>query len=436
MGKQDSFRPLVEVDGKKLPNLHKEPKFRRFCWRQKKKKKARSIKIAPFFGFSAKFPDPRKWNFPENCAHPVSFGALKQTTTKRKRAETMGKDYYAILGVSRGADEAALKKAYRTQCRKWHPDKNGDNLKVAEEKFKEIAEAYDVLSNPEKKKIYDQFGEEGLKGGIPAGGGGGGGGGPGMGPGYSYTFTSGADQEELLKNLFGDGGNPFSAFLGGMGGGRGGGASFRTSSQPGFGGSFGGSSFGGGDFGGGSSFGGQKPKDVVHYVNVELEDLFHGTTKSLKITQRKINPATNGYTEVPEVITLNIKPGWKEGTKVTYEGRGNESPGVPPADVVFVIKQKPHPNFTRDGDDLVYRATITLEEALTGTKVDVRTLDNRHLRVNIREVVHPNYSKVLQGEGMPNSKTGKRGNLRIQFSVMWPTELREDQKEMMRKAFM
>lgn len=129
-------------------------------------------------------------NFGKNG--PISHEAEKTKacvfSCTHGRRHKMGKDYYAILGVPRNASEEDLKKAYKKMALKWHPDRNKDNKEAAEEKFKEIAEAYDVLSDTQKRKVFDQFGEEGLKGGVPEGAGAGGFGGPG---GTSFHFSPG-----------------------------------------------------------------------------------------------------------------------------------------------------------------------------------------------------------------------------------------------------
>merc|ERR1712079_513677 len=135
----------------------------------------------------------------------------------------MGKDYYTILGVSRGASDDEIKKAYRKLALKYHPDKN--QSPGAEERFKEIGEAYDVLSDGKKKQIYDQFGEEGLKGGMGAGPQGGGGGMPNFGNGQGFSYSYHGDPRATFSQFFG-GSNPFASFFtanpGGMGGGLGG----------------------------------------------------------------------------------------------------------------------------------------------------------------------------------------------------------------------
>lgn len=326
-----------------------------------------------------------------------------------------GRDYYAILGISRDANQETIKKAYRKQALKWHPDKNADNKAEAEEKFKDVAEAYDVLSDEKKKAVYDSLGEEGLKGGDNVGGPAPGA--PGMG-GFSYNYSG--DPHELFSRFFKDsfqrstsfGESPFDGA--GMFG-------------PGFAG------FGhGGMFNAPPGPGGGEKIPAMFDLNCSLEDLYLGTNKRMKV-QRK---STTMQRPNETVLEVDVKAGWKAGTKVTFTGEGDELGNSGQAqDVVFVIREKKHAHLTREGSNLLYHTQIPLVDALTGFKVDVPTLDNRVLRVNVRDVVNPNYAKVVKNEGMPHSKNPEvKGDLVITFDIIFPRTIDEAAKETLRSA--
>ncbi|CAI0461064.1 unnamed protein product [Linum tenue] len=319
----------------------------------------------------------------------------------------MGVDYYKILQVDRSASDDDLKKAYRKLAMKWHPDKNPTNKKDAEAKFKQISEAYEVLSDSQKRAVYDQYGEEGLKGQVPP---------PNAASGASY-FSGGFNPrsaDDIFAEVFGQ-----SSPFGGMGGSRG------TRFPSAF--------FGEGGGGSMHQSAPRKAGPIENKLPCSLEELYKGTTKKMKIS-REIVDVSSKSMQVEEILTIDIKPGWKKGTKITFPEKGNEQPGIIPADLVFIIDEKPHPVFTRDGNDLVVSQKISLAEALTGYTVHLTTLDGRSLTIPVNNVIHPTYEEVVSREGMPIPKDpSRRGNLRVKFNIRFPTRLTTEQKAGIKK---
>lgn len=332
----------------------------------------------------------------------------------------MGVDYYNILKVDRNANDDDLKKAYRRLAMKWHPDKNPNNKKEAETKFKQISEAYEVLSDPQKKTIYDQYGEEGLKDMPPPGSGnfpfgnGGSGGESGFNP---------RNAEDIFAEFFGS--SPFGF------GSSGPGKSMRYQTEGVFGG-----------FGGSENLfrtysenvTPKKPPPVESKLPCTLEELYSGSTRKMKISRTVVD--ANGR-QVPEteILTIDVKPGWKKGTKITFPDKGNEQPNQLPADLVFVIDEKPHDVFKRDGNDIIMNHRVTLAEALGGTTINITTLDGRNLPIPVIDIVSPGYELVIAREGMPIVREpGNRGDLKIKFDVKFPSRLTHEQRSGLKRA--
>jgi DnaJ-class molecular chaperone len=134
-------------------------------------------------------------------------------------------------------------------------------------------------------------------------------------------------------------------------------------------------------------------------------------------------------------LKINVKPGWRSGTKITFQREGDHRPGVEPADMVFILREKPHPFLKREKDNLVYTANITLKHALCGVKLSIPTLDGEQICEQLLQPISPDSVHVIAGKGMPNSKTMKRGDLLVKFNIQFPASLEKNQKEFIKSAF-
>jgi len=343
----------------------------------------------------------------------------------------MGKDYYKVLGVARGANEADIKKAYRKLAMKYHPDKN--SAAGAEEKFKEIGEAYDCLSDTRKKQIYDQCGEEGLKGGM--GGTDNNGNNTGNGNTQNFSYAYHGDPKATFSQFFGNS-NPFESFFSGVNGTRVGNmGSYENMDVDDILGGLGGGNMKG-------QFRPQvstqkhtkqasiKDQTIEKELFVTIEEIAKGCEKKMKIS-RKVHKEDGSVKHEEKVLKVNIKPGWKSGTKVTFSQEGDRIPGKIPADVAFIIRDKLHTMFTRDGSDLKFTYKIPLKEALCSTIVQVPTLNGKKIGINCSaEVIKPTTTKRLQGYGLPYPKDSTRkGDLIVGFDVLFPDNLSQSSKD-------
>ncbi len=320
----------------------------------------------------------------------------------------MNDDFYERLGVARDATESEIKKAYRSLARKFHPDVTGGDA-ASDEKFKQISEAYAVLSDPKERQKYDQFGSAGFSG-----------------------ASGGIDPEmyEHLKNMFRGGGgfgggSPFGGFSGGGGGGFGGGGG-------GFGG--GGGGFGGG---GGSPFGdlfggGRQRLDVDMKFGMSLEQAVKGSSTKFQY-RRKVRcrgcggkgaafgggacPTCGGQGMVVKTQTLTVKvpQGARDGDKIRLKGKGNHGrqPGQA-GDLVLELQVQEDPRFHRDGEHLTTVATISAVEALVGTKVEVETLDGA---VTLRVPPGVASGQKLRARGKGVTRGNKTGHLFVELKI-------------------
>ncbi len=306
------------------------------------------------------------------------------------------RDYYKILGVGKSASSQDIKKAYRKLAMKYHPDRNKGN-KAAEERFKEISEAYAVLSDPEKKKQYDMFGAEG--------------------------FQQRYSQEDIFKSFdfsdilreFGFG-NVGSFKRGGGSGifshifsGASKGPRYRTKADP-YSSVF-------TDFGGRT--GGLKGQDVIYELPLHLEDI-------VKTHEKTISYNLSG---MHQQIKVKIPAGIDDGKKLRLAGKGQPGPeGGPPGDLYIRVKVLNHPVFQREGNDLYMDREIKFSEAALGTKIEVPTIDGKRLSLKMPAGSQGGSKLRLKGYGMPSMDGRGRGDAYVKIHIAVPKKLNSKQR--------
>ncbi|HAK36901.1 MAG: molecular chaperone DnaJ [Nitrospinaceae bacterium] len=335
------------------------------------------------------------------------------------------RDYYQVLNVSRDASESELKKAYRQLALKYHPDKNpGDH--AAEDKFKEAAEAYEVLKDPEKRKIYDQFGHEGLKG----------------------RGFSGFQGFEDIFSSFGD---VFQDFFGG-GGGRGQqtGADLRLDVNISF---------------TEAAYGVERKVDITKHCNcktcngsgakpgtspkvcstcrgtgqvVRSQGFFsmaspcHACQGQGKVVEHRCSDC-HGEGRVPEkkTISVTVPPGVDDGSRLRLRGEGEAGPsGAPPGDLYVFIHVEAHDLFHREGYDIFCRLNLSFSQAAMGAEIEVPLLDDKTKIITVKAGTQSGEMMRIMGAGIPNVRGHGRGDQIIQMTVETPKKLSKRQKEL------
>jgi DnaJ-class molecular chaperone len=315
------------------------------------------------------------------------------------------KDYYQILGVSRNASEKEIKQAYRRLARKHHPDLNpGD--KSAESKFKEINAAYEVLSNPEKRKKYDQFGDQ-----------------------WEYAEQSAkAGGQEKVRWDFGKGGATFEyGDLGNI---------FS-------------SLFGDAGTGSGMKRGPQRGQDIESPIEVSLEEAYRGSTRVVQLEAEEPCTACGGTGRVgnrvcticdgtggkavPKRLEVKIPAGVRDGSRIRIAGQGVPGrAGGSKGDIYLVVKVLPHKLFERKGDDLYAEVSVPLAAAILGGEVGLATL-NGNLSLKIPPETQNGKVFRLAGKGMPQLGNADYGNLFAKVKVVLPTNLTEEERRLFEK---
>lgn len=354
------------------------------------------------------------------------------------------RDFYDVLGVSRGASADEIKKAYRQKAKQYHPDRNSDNPN-AEAQFKEVNEAYDALKDAERKAAYDRFGHAAFEGGM---GGAGGARGPrgGMHPGGGDFGSAFSD---VFEDLFGD-------FMGG--GGR-----------------------------GGSRQRASRGSDLRYNMRITLEDAYAGVQKSIRVpslascdacsgtgaeggaepvtcptcsgmgkvraqqgffTVERTCPTCGGLGQIVKnpckvckgagrvekerTLSVNIPAGVETGTRIRLSGEGEAGlRGGPQGDLYIFIELREHPIFQRDGQDLYCRVPISIAAAALGGEVEVPTIDGGRSRVKVPAGSQTGKQMRLRGKGMPALRGGNHGDMLIELSVETPVNLTARQKELL-----
>ena len=312
------------------------------------------------------------------------------------------KDYYALLGVQKGASEKEIKQAFRKLARKHHPDVNpGD--KAAEAKFKEINEANEVLSDPEKRRKYDELGANwrAYEQAGPAGAGnpfgqGGGAWNPNAGGGQYRTMTP-----DEMNDMFGEGGNPFSDFFQTFFGGAGGGQEETGRRSR------------------GRARGARAGRDVEQEIELSLDDVFHGVTRRLAIKH-------DGHART---VDVRIPAGVGDGSRVRIAGEGEiGAGGGKSGDLYLRIRLTPHPRFERKGRDLYTKVHIPLTTAVLGGEAEVPTLAGKTLRLKVPGTTQNGQTFRLKGHGMPATNRPESGDLYATVEVTLPKSLTPEQR--------
>ena len=306
----------------------------------------------------------------------------------------MAKNYYSTLQLNRNCSDFDIIRAFKKLSLRFHPNKTKEDKLVASHLFHDVAEAYEVLSDPKKRSCYDQLGEFGLKNGGVDGKGG-------------YRYMNNAD--EIFQNFFKS--NEIIAKL------------MDTEEVEG---SLFGSAMRGMDMKSKA-----RPADLVVPVSCSLEELYSGCGKVVQFDRTVLCDDRRTLKQVSVSKEVFVRRGMVHGQKIRVQFEGNMDLDYEPSDLVFVIEEQRHPRFKRSGKDLIMRYKIKLADSIKALPIEVSTLDGRTLTVSFQEIINPDTTKTIPDEGMPVDdliQVHEFGSLQISFNIIFPKYLSHEKK--------
>ena len=286
-------------------------------------------------------------------------------------------DYYNVLELNKDCSDNDIRNAYKKMAVKWHPDKNSKNKEFATKKFKEISEAYKILGDLKKRKLYDKFGKDGIENNNNNN----------NNYNYNYNYTKpDTYEQEILKDLYNINKKCFN----------------------------------------------KKGQNILYNLNCSIRELFSGCEKKIKIKRKIFNNKKDVIRRELEIITIKVIAGWKDGTKITFKNKANIYTNMKQGDLIITIKEQKNKKINRIENDIIMNKDISLMESLIGIDFFITLLNGKKKRIRLKQLYNFNNKHILKNEGMPVRKNGKligNGDFIINFNIKFPILNNLDKKK-------